>query len=432
MAERIAGINEEAPHIVKRNFRLGVISGVAFELYKVILSTPLVMTWFLSELTQSNLIIGLLVPIDYGGWFFLQFLLSNYVGRRRRALPIYRRTATVRIAALGLMALTTFLIADRTVLLVIFLVLFSVHALATGVAGLPFLVVVLKTVPPRRRGMYFAWRRFLGGILGLAAGGLIAWVLSDRFPLGFPDNYAVLFTLGFVVVAIYIGSFCMIEEPEGVVDPERVGVIRQFRRAIALARGDSDYARYLWIRMLIAITGFATPFYTVFARRRLGAAEDMVGIYIMAMTLSALIANLACGMIGDRYGNRGLVRLMTLLSIVPPALAIGLPRAQIGLLPAALSFSLVFVFYGLQTSADVIGSYNYVMELAPPTERAIYIGFANGVAGLVLFASPLAGAIADAFGFLPLFVFAVACAIIAGYLSLGLDEPRSPQAQPAD
>jgi MFS family permease len=326
---------------------------------------------------------------------------------------------------LGLLALAAFLISDRLLLLVVFMTLFSVYALATGVAGLPFLVVVLKTVPPRRRGMYFGWRRFLGGLLGLAAGALIAWVLSDRFPLSFPDNYAVLFTLGFVVVAIYIGSFCRIEEPAAEVNPERLGIIQQFRRALSLARVDGDYARYLGVRMLIAVTGFATPFYTVFARRRLAAAKDMVGIYIMAMTLSALIANLICGAIGDRYGNRWLVRLMAMLSLLPPLLAIWLPRAPSVGMAQAILFTLVFVFYGLQTSADVIGSYNYVMELAPTAERAIYIGFANGVAGLVFFMSPVAGAMVDRFGFTPLFVFTASCAIIAWYLSLGLHEPRS-------
>lgn len=429
MDEHTAAMTGIPPDILRRNFRLGVISGVAFELYKVILNTPLVMTWFLSELTESNLVIGLLIPIDYGGWYFLQFLLSNYVGRQRRVLPIYRRTAIIRITALGLLALAAFVLSDRLVLLVVFLALFSVYALATGVAGLPFLVVVLKTVPPRRRGMYFGWRRFLGGLLGLAAGGLIAWVLSPQFPLSFPDNYAVLFTLGFIVVAIYVASFCRIEEPAAEAKPGRLGIIQQFKRALSLAKSDRDYARYLAIRMLIAVTGFATPFYTVFARRHLDAAEDLVGIYLIAMSLSALIANLACGAIGDRYGNRRLVRVMAMLSVVPPLLAIWLPRLPSEGISNAVVFTLVFVFYGLQTSADVIGSGNFVMELAPAAERAIYIGFANGVAGLVFFMSPVAGAMVDRFGFLPLFVFAAACAIIAWYLSLELNEPRSSRSQ---
>jgi MFS family permease len=413
----------------RRNYRLGVISGIAFELYKVFLSTPLVMTWFLSELTHSNLLIGLLIPIDYGGWYFLQFVLSNHVQRRGYTLPIYRRMAAIRIPALGLLAAAAFVLQDRTVLLWAFMFLFTVHAVASGVAGLPFLDVVLKTVPARRRGMYFGWRRFLGGILGLAAGGVVTWVLSNRFPLSFPDNYAVLFSLGFLVVALYTGSFSLIDEPVGEVNPAHVGIVQQFRRALALARRDENYARYLGIRMMIAVTGFATPFYTVYARRRAGVSEDIVGVYLMALTLSALIANLIFGLVGDRYGNRRLLRLMSILSLVPPGLAFLSASGGMGGGSPALSFALVFVFYGLQTSADIIGSYNYVMELAPALERAIYIGFANGLAGLVYLLSPAAGALVDAFGFRPLFLFAGSCAMIATYLSFRLVEPRSASAK---
>ena len=80
-----------------RNFRLGVISGIAHNLYTTVLSTGLVMTWFLSELTHSNLLISLLIPIELGSWYFLQLLLSGYVQRRPRAMPLYRLMAVLRL-----------------------------------------------------------------------------------------------------------------------------------------------------------------------------------------------------------------------------------------------------------------------------------------------------------------------------------------------
>jgi MFS family permease len=83
---------------------------------------------------------------------------------------------------------SAFLILDRATLLVVFMLLFTMHAVASGVAGLPLLDVVLKTSFPRRRGMYLGWRRLLGGILALAAAGLITWVLSEGFPLASPGN----------------------------------------------------------------------------------------------------------------------------------------------------------------------------------------------------------------------------------------------------
>jgi MFS family permease len=70
---------------------------------------------------------------------------------------------------------------------------------------------------------------------------------------------------------------------------------------------------------------------------------------------------------------------------------------------------------------------NYVMEIAPAVERAMYIGFANGVVGMALFVSPLGGAVVDWLGFAPLFVFALLCAFLAVVFSLRLEEPRARQ-----
>ena len=53
------------PNHLRRNFLLGVISGVAYNVYIVVLSTELVMTWFVSELTASNLVISLLRYAGY-------------------------------------------------------------------------------------------------------------------------------------------------------------------------------------------------------------------------------------------------------------------------------------------------------------------------------------------------------------------------------
>jgi hypothetical protein len=78
---------------LRRNFTLGVISGVAYNLYVAVLSTELVMTWFLSELTESNLLISLLVPIELGSWYFLQLVLSGCVQRRPRTMGLFSRVA---------------------------------------------------------------------------------------------------------------------------------------------------------------------------------------------------------------------------------------------------------------------------------------------------------------------------------------------------
>jgi len=419
--------SEEARRHLRRNFRLGIVNGIGINLYYVIMSTDLVMTWFMSELTRSNLLISLLAPIEYGGWYFPQLLLSGYVQRRARVLPLYRTMGLVRLVALSLLTGLVFLVDDTTVLLLLFFALFAVNAVASGVAGLPFLDVISKTIPPRRRGMYFGWRRFLGGVLGLLGGALVRFSLGPDFFLSFPDNYAFLFLLGLLITVMMVVSFGLIVEPEGVVDPRPAGLREQLRHAARLVSEDDSYRRYLGLRLAATGAGYAVPFYAVYARRVLAAPENMVGSYLIAFTLTGVLSNLILGRLGDQCGNRLLMRIMAWSALLPPALALLIPALETGGLETSLAFTLVFVAQGIWYTTDVIGSMNYVMEIAPAVQRAIYIGFANGAVGAVLFISPLGGAVVDWLGFTPLFVFALLCALVAVFFSLRLEEPRARQ-----
>jgi len=409
---------------LSRNFRLGVASGVGYNLYLAVANTQLVMTWFVSELTRSNLLISLLTPLDQGGWYLPQLLLSGYLQRQRRTLPVYRAVAVVRAAAVGLLALSVFLLDDPRALLAVFFALFAINNLAGGVGGLPFMDVVAKTISPTRRGAFFAWRRLIGGSLGLAGSALVKVVLAPDSGLTFPDNYALLFFLAFLFVIIAVGSFSLVIEPPGEVNPHRVNLGKQLRRALRLPAQHHSYGRFLALHLAITAANYALPFYAVYARRALDAPEDMVGTYLLGSTLAGVLSNLIWGRVGDRRGNRLLMQLVALTASLAPAFAlliIHLP--DIGL-DKSLIFTLVFVLYGAHQTAAFIGGGNYLLELAPASERVMYVGFTNTTIGLAVFTSPVGGAIVDWLGFEVLFLFSLACALIALFLSLGLEEPR--------
>jgi MFS family permease len=324
--------------------------------------------------------------------------------------------------------LATFTLDGSGALLIVFLAAFTLNSVAAGVSALPFLNVVAKTIPPTRRGMYFGWRRFAGGLLGLFGGLLVKAILSPESGLEFPDNYAVLFFLGLLITVALVGPFSLIAEPAEKVDRRRAGLGEQLRRAVRLLARDRNYSRYLQTRVAIVAANYALPFYAVYARRVLNAPENMVGVYLMGSTLASVLSNLVLGRVGDRYGNGLLVRLAALTAALPAAIALFFALLQKTALDMSLFFALVFVFRGLHATANSIGVHNYVLELVPSIERVLYVSFAHGVVGLALLVSPLGGAIVDWLGFKPLFLFSLACGLIAVLFSLGLGEPRKERA----
>lgn len=417
-------VADTAQKHLSRNFWLGVASGVAYNFYQAVANTNLVMTWFVSELSRSNLLISLLMPIEQGGWHFPQLLLSGYLQRQPGTLPVYRIMGVVRSAVMGLLALSVFMLDDPRALLAVFFALFAINSLASGVAGLPFMDVVAKTIPPTRRGALFGWRRLIGGSLGLAGGVLVKVVLAPDFGLTFPDNYALLFFLGFICVTVAAGTFSLIVEPSGVVNSQRVSMNQQLRRAVRLPVQHRSYGRFLALRLAIVAANYALPFYAVYARRVLDAPDDMVGVYLIGSTLASVLSNLIWSRVSDQKGNRLLMRLVALTALLAPALALLVAHLPEMGPDKSLIFTLVFVLSGAHQPASFIGSSNYLLELAPAGERAMYVGFTNTTIGLAVFTSPVGGAIVDWLGFEPLFFFSLACSLVAVVLSLGLDEPR--------
>lgn len=421
-------INATAQRHLRRNFSLGVLNGAIFNFFSALLDPSLVLSWFVSQLTTSNFLIGLIVPIQNGGWFLPQLVMSSYLQRRQRKLPFYACMAGVRVVIWGLMALSIFLIEDPAVLLVVFFTLLTTYSLGTGLSGLCFVDFVAKAIPPTRRGAFFAWRLFLGGFLALGGSLLVRYILDERRGLAFPDNYAILFLLSFFALCVAVGAFILVVEPLEPVNEERVPLGRQFRRALDLPRRDGNYRRFLTMRLLLMAAEIATPFYIIYAKRALSVPVSMVGVYLTGSTLASFASNLLWGHISDQRGNKLLLVLSNSLGLFIPLVALSIvPLADLlpGLRELAPGlFALVFILSGGSKSGALIGNMNFLLEIIPPDDRPIYIGFANTVMGIAVLASSVGGLIVDLVGFTALFSLALAFYALALLLTLRLQEPR--------
>lgn len=421
-------ITTTAQRHLRRNFSLGLLNGAFFNLFNALLDPSLVLSWFVSQLTTSNFLIGLIVPIQHGGWFLPQLVVSSYLQRRQRKLPFYTYIAGVRVTIFGLMTLAVFLIEDAAVLLVVFFILLAAYSLGSGLGGICFVDIVAKAIPPTRRGAFFGWRRFLGGLLALGGSLLVKYILDERRGLAFPDNYAVLFLLSFFTLCVAVGCFILVVEPLEPVNKAKITLGKQFRRALDLPRRDKNYRRFLTMRLLLMAAEIATPFYIIYAKRALSVSVSMVGVYLTGATMAGFASTLLWGRISDRRGNKLLIILSSSLGLFIPLIAMSIvPLAD--LLPGLREFTsglfaLVFIVSGGSKAGAMMGNMNFLLEIAPADDRPIYIGLTNTILGIALLASSVGGLIVDLVGFTVLFSLALAFYALALFLTLKLQEPR--------
>ena len=250
------------PREVRRSFLLGVVNGTLFHFAEALIDPSLVLTWFVSQLTRSNLLIGLVAPLGDAGWFLPQVFISARIQHLPRKMPGYIASAAVRVVAWLLLAGTVWSVDDPRVLLAGFFVLYLLARLASGLGGLAFFDVVAKTIPARRRGSYFAWRQLLGGLLGLNAVWILKVILNHP-GLPFPRGHALLFVLYCVAIALGMMAFSLVREPPGVAASGPATVGEQLRRAGRLWRADGVVRRCMLIWMALACSGVGGDFYVV-------------------------------------------------------------------------------------------------------------------------------------------------------------------------
>jgi MFS family permease len=395
---------------VRRNYRLGVANGTMLRLFTALADPALVLTWFVSGLGASPLVIGLLAPINNGGWFLPQLLMSGFIQRQPRKMPIYRLSVAIRSVCWFLLTGLVFALghSNPTLLLGLFLLLYTVFCFLAGVAGLPFLDIIAKGIPARRRGSFFAWREFTGGVLALGGSALVRYVLDERSGLAFPDNFGLLLAIGGLAAGIGYVAFAQMAEPaDAAVDLPPSSPL-DVRVVWNLLRREPNFAMFALVRVALLASTIAVPFYSVFAKERLRAPTAMVGTYVGAFTVALVLSTLVWGRLSERHGNRAVVWATSLLSV-----PLTLVPLLLGARMSYSAFAAVYALLGVAQSGAEIGCLSFELDLAPAGQRPLYIGLLNTMLGVVSFALILGGVVVSQWGLEAVFAVSVGCAIVS-------------------
>ena len=419
---------EGYPHL-RRNFVLGVVNGGTFIFAEALMSIDTVLTWFVQQLGGSNFLIGLVGPLRDAGWFLPQLFVSHRLQREPFKQPLYRRAALVRIVAWVVWTLAVFVLAGNPSLtLLVFFTAYAVNSLASGFAGLPFMEIVAKTIPPDRRGSYFGARIFAGSLLSLLAGVLVGVMLSENNPTPFPQNVGILFVVASVSAALGLTAFALVKEPHSEVRDDGITFAAHLQRALRLPRHNRNLRYMLLARVVILLSYVAAPFFSIYSINVLGAPPSIIGLYVGVRTLTALAINPVWSRLSDRRGNKLVMQLATACGVVMLLWAVLAPPAsQAAGVPASIRtylFVPVFAVMGVYETGIGIGAVNLTLEVAPANDRAIYIGLTNTVLGIAYISTAVSGLIVDATSYEGVFALGLVLLLVASWALWRLRDPR--------
>lgn len=211
----------------RRSFALLAIDAVFFFVTVSVAGHDNVLPLFAAGLTDSAPLIGLVPAIALGLWVVPQVLLAGVVQRqpdkwRTMAFSLIGRLAVPVIAILCFTPLTE----RPQALLLLFLILYAPYMFSDGVIVIALADMLPRLLGERERVRLFSSTQIITGVLGLAAGGLVSWIVSDpRWP--FPQNYGLLFWLASGALLVSGVALLLLPRSKGALVPGAQQPIRR-------------------------------------------------------------------------------------------------------------------------------------------------------------------------------------------------------------
>jgi MFS family permease len=407
---------------LRRNLLLGILNGMLGRFSQDMINPALVLTWFVSDLGAPVAVIGLLAPVSMVAGYVAQLLSASHIQRQSRKMPAYRMMAALRVLCWALIVAAVLLLGRErpSLLLALFLLVYVAYSMLRGASGLAFQDIVGKTVPPQRRGRFFGWRQFTGGLLALAGSVLVSRMLDDQSGLTFPTSYAAIFAIAGLAGMIGHICFALIVEPDAAGRSPQLPFAECVERMWGILRQDSSFRWFACFVCALLFSTVAAPFYSLFAKEQLGVPSATAGTYLGAFTAGLVGSTLPWGRLNDRAGSRALLFVAGLLSVVPPVLPLLLNAGM-----SSSAFVLVFALLGSARTAFEIGYMSFVLDAAPIAHRVLYITLASSVVGVVHLLLMAGGFVAEQWGIRAVFASSAASALLSVLLIRGVQEPRS-------
>jgi MFS family permease len=287
-----------SPREVRRNFACLVWMGSVFAMgwsEVVVVLQPLLVHYGASN-TQIGIVQGVLIATLPG------MFLSPWITRRFPHKKIYLFVMdSLYLLPVGIVGVVVWAGgAGGNEAMVGFIVLMMlIGQIAAGFGGLPNQEFFTACIPMRLRGRLAGVSAGLGGVLGLAAAGIAAWVL-EVMPK--PQAFGALLVLAWFLCQLANASVLLAKEPPTPVERSPRPWGREMWRAFFRDRKFLRVA--LAVCLLSPLLGQLAVFSSVFAFRDLGFKAQMAAWLGMTASACRLALSPVAGWLTDAWGAR--------------------------------------------------------------------------------------------------------------------------------
>ena len=339
------------------------------------LSPYTVLPYYVQHFTDSSILIGMIPAIYILGNTLPQPFMARFLaGKTDRKKYLLVAAFLQRFGILGFLFLSIIqplLNLPSTLTLIIFFAMMILQNVASGFY-VPAWIDFMGKMIPRKRGMLFGVSNFLGGLLGIAMGALLTYLL-DSYP--YQQAIQVIFGISFLASMISFGAILSWRESV----PPRMNEDEKRSEDHNKPLRNKNFVRYLIFRGLMVVLEIGASYYTLAALAKGDITAGQIGIFTTIMSLAETRINPVWGWLGDKTGFINVVKVSALLGVVAALMAANLNSLTV--------FYVVFILAGLMVSGFQMTNFNTIYEFSPADQVPHY------TAASQMALSPLSGVI---------------------------------------
>jgi len=366
----------------KNNYK-NVIHAFFLALAITIAEPSTVLPLMIQHFSDSVIVVGIFTSLLRGGAITIQLYAAFYAQAYKRVLPYLGKVFFFRWLSWFMIGVSIYFFGekDRTLTLWLIGIGLFFFSFTAGFGAIYFKELQAKLFSKQYRGKTMANRRIAGSIASIISGGVAGFVLHN---FEAPMNYAYLFMVSSLFMAIGFLTFITIEEPikEKVLVKEKN--FKSFiKNAIKLLKADERLQQ----QILVIFLGFsyliAMPFVILNANSSFTLTGWMLGGFITIQMLGSIIGStFLWRKIHDYTQMLSLSFFFMILAYVVALFA-----------DTLYWYGVIFLLFGMAIDGFNIAGMNSVIEIAPEEKRPIYTALQVNLSSFGLFFPILGGLI---------------------------------------
>lgn len=391
MQTTLSTLQKEIRTHLRHNIIVNLLDGGFFGFALGFASFITIIPLFVSQMTDSAILIGLIPAIHSVGWQLPQLLTASWVSRMKRYKPaVLMMTIHERIPFFGLAAVAWFFLGkNNSLALTLTFILLIWQGIGGGLTANPWQSMMAKIIPARHQGSFFGGQAALANLASSISAILAGLILSK---LNSPQDFTWLFLLAGISLSISLGIIALTREPE---DMEKVNHQKKdpfWLGTRTIWRRDGNFRGFLLSRVMMQFATMGYAFYIVYCTRYLDMDMLTAGVITSVLMVTQIAANPVMGWLGDRLGHHTMLKVGILASVFSGVLA--------WWATSLIWFYLVMFLAGISIVAVWTTSLTMSVQYGTEAHRPTYIGMANTlIAPATLLAPIFGGWLADAISY---------------------------------